>query len=269
MYFIAEIGQNHQGDLKTAKKIIDSLVGTGVNAVKSAKRTVHCFPDEWKTTPYDSVHSFGATYYDHRVALELSYEEWIEMASYAKDKGFDFIASFTDLPALQFIEEYLNPAYYKIASSRLTDLELLRAVSGPSILSTGMSDIEDIKTAVEILDPACVMQCTSSYPTSDGDLHVNAVRQFKELGWVPGFSSHSFDFISGPLARACGAEFFEYHVTLSQSMKGRDHIFSMLGSDYKILIDQVKRADEMMGGEKRILDSEQENIKKLRHDLRI
>ena len=94
---IAEIGQNHNGSLQTAKDMVDSLIGTGVRAIKTAKRDINSFPESWKTMEYKGENSFADNYYDHRCALELSNDEFIELSHYSRNKDFDFISSFTDI----------------------------------------------------------------------------------------------------------------------------------------------------------------------------
>ena len=94
-YFIAEIGQNHQGNINIAKRMVDSLKGLPVNCIKTAKRDIDtCLSEEQKIMLYDNPNSFGRTYYDHRKALEFSHDEFIELKNYVEDAGFDFISSF-------------------------------------------------------------------------------------------------------------------------------------------------------------------------------
>ena len=127
LYFIAEIGQNHQGDINIAKKMVDQLVGTGVSAIKTAKRDIDtCLSEEQKKSLYNNPNSFGKTYYEHRKALELSHEDFIELKNYSESIGFDFISSFTDENSLNFLVHECGVKYLKIASQRMADVELLK-----------------------------------------------------------------------------------------------------------------------------------------------
>ena len=141
VYFIAEIGQNHQGSLKIAKKLVDSLIGTGVSAIKTAKRDIDtCLSEEQKSQLYENPNSFGRTYYEHRKALELSLDEFNELKLYSELKGFDFISSFTDLNSLNFLTD-INLDCLKIASQRMADLKLLEEVDKNGTLNFSLNDL--------------------------------------------------------------------------------------------------------------------------------
>ena len=154
IYFIIELGQNHQGELDIAKKMVDTLKGTSISAIKIVKRDIDtCLTEEQKNMPYINPNSFGVTYYEHRKALELSKDDFRELKLHIEESGFDFISSFTDHNSLDFLIE-IGSKSLKIASQRIIDLELLKSVSKlnlPTIVSTGMSDISDVDTAVDIL----------------------------------------------------------------------------------------------------------------------
>ena len=151
-YLIAEIGQNHQGNLLIAKKMVDMLKHIpGVSAIKTAKRDIESsLTTIQKNAPYENSNSFGSTYYDHRKALELSNESFIELKNYVEQSGLDFISSFTDTVSLQFLID-INTKILKIASQRAIDIPLLLAAAQskkPIILSTGMCDISNVDYAV-------------------------------------------------------------------------------------------------------------------------
>ena len=137
--FIAEIGQNHQGSLTTAKQMVDSLLGSGVKIIKTAKRDVKSFPEEWKTMPYKNENSFGENYYKHRLALELSNDEFLELRDYVQFYGFQFMSSFTDLPSLKWLIK--NGIMIKVPSSRVTDHKCLKYIAkhykGTVFISSG------------------------------------------------------------------------------------------------------------------------------------
>ena len=273
-YFIAEIGQNHQGDINIAKKMVDSLKNLPVNCIKTAKRDIDvCLSDKQKEMIYDNPNSFGRTYYEHRKALELSKEDFIELKNYVEAAGFDFISSFTDKPSLEFLQE-IGCSGLKIASQRTADIELLNAVAEtkiPTILSTGMSSIEDVDRAVEILHKnkeLYLLQCTSTYPCPEEDLNLNVIPMYKDryknIDTV-GFSGHHIGVASDIAAYMLGAEIIERHYTLDRTMKGTDHPGSLekRGIEYVLnYIDQVHKA--LGSSNKEILQSELPALKKLR-----
>ena len=273
-YFIAEIGQNHQGDINIAKKMVDSLKGLPINCIKTAKRDIDtCLSEEQKNMIYENPNSFGKTYYEHRKALELSKKDFIELKNYVEAAGFDFISSFTDKPSLEFLQE-IGCSGLKIASQRTADIELLNAVAGteiPTILSTGMSSIEDVDRAVKILHKnkeLHLLQCTSTYPCSEEDLNLNVIPMYKDryknIDTV-GFSGHHIGVASDIAAYMLGAEIIERHYTLDRTMKGTDHPGSLekRGLEYVLnYIDQVNRA--LGSSKKEILESELPALKKLR-----
>lgn len=277
LYIIAELGQNHQGSLKIAKQMIDKLVGSGVNAVKTAKRDLSLMPEEQKNSLYKSKNSFGKTYYEHRKALELSEIDFEEMKLYAESKSFDFISSFTDLSSFEYLMQ-IDTKILKIASQRITDEDLLNHVAkrfkGLIYMSSGMSNFEEIKTMVNIFkeNKKYLMQCTSIYPTQSNELHLRVIKKYREAfkhdvdGF--GFSSHNRSIAPDIAAYALGAKIIERHFTLNRKWKGSDHKCSLELHQFKKLIKYLKEVAESLGeSEKKVLSGEENAIQKLRADL--
>jgi sialic acid synthase SpsE len=278
LYFIAEIGQNHQGDINIAKKMVDTLVGTGVSAIKTAKRDIDvCLSEEQKKMPYINDRSFGDTYYEHRKALELTHDEFKELKRYSEEKGFDFISSFTDKPSLDFLVD-IGVRYLKIASQRMADIPLLEAAAKtgkPIIISSGMSNIEDIDRAIEIFknNEKYLMQCTSSYPCRDSDINLNVINTFKDRysGVVDGFglSGHHMSLAPDIAAYIMGATIIERHFTLDRAMRGTDHAGSLELDGVKKVIKYIRQTQDAMGSpDKKVLDCELPALNKLRGDLK-
>src|SRR5512142_125467 len=167
-YIIAEIGINHNGNLEIAKQMIDGAVHAGADAVKFQKRTpeVATPPEQrgqMRETPWGYI-----TYLDYRYKVEFCQEDYAEIDRYCKEEGITWFASAWDEPAVDFLEQF-NPACYKIPSASLTDhalLHHLRKSGRPLILSTGMSTMEEICDAVEVLglDDLMITHATSTYP---------------------------------------------------------------------------------------------------------
>jgi sialic acid synthase SpsE len=274
VYFIAEIGQNHQGSLDIAKKMVDKLKGTGVSAIKTAKRDIDtCLTEEQKNMIYDNPNSFGHTYYEHRKALEFSKDDFIELKEYIEDNGFDFISSFTDLNSLDFLNE-IGVNILKIASQRITDLSLLREASKTNktiILSSGMSSQQDIEVAIHLFsnNNKYLLQCTSCYPCEIKDLNLNVLKiyieKYQKIVNGFGFSGHHVGIAPDIAAYMLGADIIERHYTLHRYMKGSDHAASLELDGIKYILKYISQIRESMGSfEKNILECELPAIKKLR-----
>jgi len=276
VYFIVEIGQNHQGDISIAKEMVDSLKDLPISCIKTAKRDIDvCLTDEQKSMPYINPNSFGDTYYEHRKALELSKEDFAELKNYVEKAGFDFLSSFTDLNSLRFLME-IDVKGLKIASQRITDVKLLEAVSIinlPIIISTGMSEIFDIDRVVKMLEKneKYLLQCTSTYPCPFNELNLNIIPMYKErygdrIDGV-GFSGHHWGISPDIAAYMLGAGIIERHYTLERGMKGTNHAAALEKSGVKYILDYISQIEEALGtDQKEILASEASAVERLRND---
>jgi sialic acid synthase SpsE len=278
VYFIAEIGQNHQGDIRIAKQMVDTLVGSGVSAIKTAKRDIEtCLTEEQKRMPYENPNSFGKTYYDHRKALELSHDEFEELKNYIEKNGFDFIPSFTDIPSFDLINK-IGCEKIKIASQRVTDIKLLQHVAnefdGAVYMSSGMSNFDDINRMVEIFksNEKYLLQCTSVYPCPENLLNLAVLHVYRKLylGTVDGFgfSGHHVGIAADLCAYLFGAKIIERHFTLNRAWKGTDHSASLGIDGIRKIIKYINQIDDAIGiSDKYVLPEELPAIKKLRGDL--
>ena len=274
VYFIAEIGQNHQGDINIAKKMVDSLKGTAVSCIKTAKRDIDiCLTEEQKNAPYDNPNSFGETYYEHRKNLELSKEDFVKLYRYSKESGFDFCSSYTDLNSLDFLCEVGVDAL-KIASQRMDDVKLLSETSHtklPIIVSTGMSDWIHVDRAVDIFykNEKYLLQCTSTYPCPEKDLNLKVIPMLKSRyqGRIDGvgFSGHHIGVAPDIAAYMLGATIIERHYTLDRAMKGTDHAASLEKRCIQYILEYILQVRNSLGsGNKELLPSEFPAMKKLR-----
>ncbi len=277
VYFIAEVGQNHQGDINIAKKLVDSLKDLPVSCIKTAKRDIDtCLTEEQKNMIYDNPNSFGRTYYEHRKALEFSKDDFIEFKNYVETAGFDFLSSYTDLNSLDFLQD-IKVTGLKVASQRLTDIKLLEATTDsnlPVIISTGMSDISEVDIAVKILSNSekYILQCTSTYPCPENELNLNVISMYKkrygEMIDGVGFSGHHIGVASDIAAYMLGAKIIERHYTLERTMKGTDHIGSLEKRGIEYILSYITQVEQALGtSNKRVLESELVALKKLRADL--
>ena len=279
LYFIAELGQNHQGSLKIAQKMVDALEGSGISAIKTAKRDIDtCLTEEQKNMIYDNPNSFGRTYYEHRKALELSHSDFEELKYYIEGKGFDFIPSYTDIPSFDFIKK-LGCKKIKIASQRITDYELLNHTAenfdGDVYMSSGMSTFEDIDNMIDIFknNDKFLLQCTSVYPCPDDIIDLRVLKKYrkryKKVIKKFGFSGHNMSIAPDIAAFTLGARIIERHFTLDRQMKGTDHPGSLELYSIMKLIKYLKQTAQALGdSEKKIQVAEYPAIEKLRGDLK-
>ncbi len=269
-YIIAEIGINHNGSLILAKSLIDIAAKSGCDAVKFQKRDVDLvYTKEELDKPRNSV--YGKTNGDLKRGLELSYNDYYELFNYAKEKGIDIFASPWDVNSVDFLEQF-NPCCYKVASACITDEELLKRINKtnkPLIISTGMSSIDEIKTAINFFDKdkIALLSCTSTYPTSDNDINLNKILTLKEKfsNVLIGYSGHESDIIPSIIAVSMGACIIERHITLSKELWGSDQKASLEPKELENLVNEIRRLKIIKGdGKIDIRDSEKPIRDKLR-----
>ena len=264
-YFIAEIGLNHNGDIQIAKKLIDSASQAGADAVKFQKRTVsELAVKSVLSAKDDRFPNFGSTYGEIREHLEFTLDQYIELKKYSERLGLEFLVTPFDLEALKFLAP-LSLSGYKIASHSLTNLDLVKAIAQegkPVIMSTGMSHLEEISAAVELVlennSELCLLHCVSSYPTPDEDCNLSVITFLRDKYQVPvGYSGHERGWIPTLLAVQIGARVVERHITLDTSMEGFDHKLSLDPENLRELIKQIRNVGVIMGkGEKILLPIE-------------
>jgi len=273
VYIIAEIGINHNGDIEIAKQLMDVAVETGCDAVKFQKRTPEiCVPEEQKSIPRESP--WGTmTYFEYKKRIEFEQKEFEQIDAYAKKIGIDWFASPWDVPSVDFLESFNVPCQ-KIASACLTDSELLTAINKTkttTILSTGMSSMQEIDKAVSLLSgvPLAIAQATSTYPAEASELNLRAIQTFAEKYKVPvGYSGHERGLQVTIAAVALGATFIERHITLDRSMWGTDHSASLEPDGLKKLVRDIRIIELALGdGKKKVYDSEIPIRAKLRRVL--
>jgi N-acetylneuraminate synthase len=258
VYVIAEIGINHNGDIEIAKQLMDVAVEAGCDAVKFQKRTPEiCVPEEQKNIPRDTPWGM-MTYFEYKERIEFGQSEFEQIDAHAKKIGVDWFASPWDVPSVEFLEKFNVPCQ-KVAS----DSELLAALDKTgttTILSTGMSSIEEIDRAVSRLThvPLAIAQATSTYPAEPAELNLRTIQTFSEKYDVPvGYSGHERGLQVTIAAVALGATFIERHITLDRSMWGTDHSASLEPEGLKKLVRDIRIIELALGdGKKKVYDSE-------------
>lgn len=268
-YIIAEIGINHNGDIDLAKRLIAVAIAAGCDAVKFQKRTIDVvYTADELAKPRESP--FGATNGDLKYGLEFGQEEYQEIDAYCRASKITWFASCWDEQSVDFIDQFHTPCY-KIASASLTDDNLLRhtrATGKPIILSTGMSTIDQIDHAVEVLgkQDLILLHACSTYPAYYEELNLRAILTMKERYGVPvGYSGHETGIASTVAAATIGACCVERHITMDRSMWGSDHAASLEPNGISRVARDIRLVEQSMGdGVKRVFEREQPIIKKLR-----
>lgn len=235
-YVIAEIGHNHQGSVETAKEMFRQAKACGVSAVKLQKRdNRHLYTKAMYAKPYDHENSFGATYGEHREALEFGPAEYRELRAYAAEIALDFFATAFDVPSADMLADLEVPAF-KMASADLTNIPLLTHVARlgkPMFVSTGAATMQDVERAYEAVMPLnsrlSLMQCTCGYPADYAELDLRVIETYRERfpDLVIGYSGHDNGVSMPIVAYVLGARAIEKHFTLNRAMKGTDHVFSL------------------------------------------
>jgi N-acetylneuraminate synthase len=273
-YVIAEIGINHNGSMEIVKKLIDGAVEAHCDAVKFQKRTPElCVPkDQWnvmRDTPWGRI-----TYLEYKKKTEFGLSEYMEIDRYCRLKNIDWFASCWDIPSVDFIEQF-DPVLYKLASASLTDYPLLEKVKStgkPYILSTGMSTIEEIEMAINMLgtENMLIAHSTSAYPCDPKELNLRMIHTLKRrYPKVPiGYSGHETGLATTVAAVAIGATFVERHFTLDRAMWGSDHAASVEVPGMVHLVRDIRATETALGnGIKQVYESEKEPLRRLRKQV--
>jgi N-acetylneuraminate synthase len=270
-YLIAEIGINHNGSLENAIKLIDNAKAAGFDSVKFQKRTVDVVYTEAElNTLRESV--FGKTNGDLKRGLEFSRTQYESIALHCQRVGIQWFASPWDEASVDFLED-LEVVAHKVASASLTDkglLERLASTGKPILLSTGMSNLEQIARAVAILDhkKLILLHTVSTYPAVDSDLNLSALETLKDsFPEIPvGYSGHEVGVLPSLIAVAkYGAVCVERHVTLDRASWGSDQAASLELPGMVKLARDIREIPKLIGnGKKEIIEKEIPIMKKLR-----
>jgi len=273
VYIVAEIGINHNGSLDTAKEMIRAAKETGADAVKFQKRTPElCVPENQRNmmreTPWGYI-----SYMEYRERMEFGVKEYQEIDALCQELGIDWFASVWDEASVDFIENF-SPVCYKMASASLTDHKLqqkVRKLGRPMIVSSGMSTSDQIQETIELIgqEDLILAHSTSSYPCDPQELNLKMIETLRKKFDCPiGYSGHEVGLITSVVAVALGACMVERHFTLDRSMWGSDQSASVEPGGFRRLVKYIRVTEMAVGdGKKRVYDSEQSSLKKLRKYL--
>ena len=276
-FVIAEAGVNHNGKLQQAKKLIEIASDAGADAVKFQTYRSEGVVTKQADTAYYAKKNIrkNIKQIDLIKKYELKYNDFRILKNYCDKKNIIFLSTPHSFDAIDFLED-LVPAY-KFGSGDITNipaLEYAAKKSKPMILGTGMSTIEEIKTAVKTIKKQgnkqiIALHCTTNYPCSLEDVNLNAMQTMKQkLDCLIGYSDHTMSLTVPILARALGAVVIEKHFTLSRKLEGPDHKASLEPSELKKMIEEMKKVDKILGSfEKKPTKSEKEVMKLVRKSL--
>lgn len=271
VFIIAEIGINHNGDINIAKKLIDGAIFAGADAVKFQKRTVEkVYSQEELNKPRESP--WGTTNREQKMGLEFGEKEYDEIDEYCKQKGIDWFASTWDEDSQLFMGKY-HCKYNKVASAMLTHKDLLKLIAAEgkkTFISTGMSTLDEIQSAVNIfLKAECpfeLMHTNSAYPAPVEDLNLKVIPLLRDrFKCNVGYSGHEVGLVTTCAAVALGASSIERHITLDASMYGSDQAASVEVMGFHRLVRYIKAVEESLGdGIKKVTLKEEAIKAKLR-----
>ena len=279
-YIIAEIGTNHHhGDMEIIKTMVKEAKNSGANAVKFqtfitdeliVRNTRHA-------SRLNSTLSEGQTWFDLLLSEELTYEKHIEVANYCKEMSIEFLSTPYDKKSLDFLCDELNVSAIKIASADLVNHPLLvqcAKKNRPLIMSTGMSELDDVVEALELIincgnNDVILMHCTGIYPTNIEDCNLNVIKLFKEnFNCIVGYSDHCLSNLVPVLAVGLGVKVYEKHFTLSRYMPGADHRTSIDPKEFSKMVNDIRQTETILGSKKKyVLAGEVENKSKYNRSL--
>jgi len=269
-YLIAEIGVNHNGDVGLAKQMIDAAKRVGADAVKfqtfSADSLVS--PGTPKVNYQKNTTSPEETHYDMIRRLELNHQAHNDLFNYCTEKSIDFLSTPYDVDSAQFLLK-LGVKLFKTASADIVDLPLQRYIAStgkPTIVATGMAGLGEIEQVVDLYEEVgnpnlVLLHCVSNYPCSDQSLNLRAMNTLAQAFSLPvGFSDHSEGFLAAVIAVSMGAKVIEKHFTLDKAMPGPDHRASSTPEEFAQLVQNVRRAEVMLGSPRKACQSEERQM---------
>jgi sialic acid synthase SpsE len=268
-YIIGEIGQNHNGSIDLCKSLVDvasrpvrdKLFGKDLQPMDAVKLTKRDLTEELSSTQmksiYNSPHSFGKTYGEHRAFLELTNEEHFEIYKYAKGRGLDFVETLCAIGCLSMLKLF-TPDKLKVASRDLTNLPLLSALSEtkiPIIISTGMAGEKELNVALDLMskyhNDISILHCVSEYPTQYENVNLQTITYLKKKypEYTIGYSDHTIGISTPVAAVALGSEIIEKHITLDREMKGTDQKGSLAIDGIYRMVRDIRNLEFSLGDE--------------------
>lgn len=259
---VAEIGNNHEGEIAVARELVEAAADAGADAVKFQTFRTAAF-----VSPSDEER------YERMSRFELSPDAFAELAELAHSRSLLFLSTALDLESVDALAPIVDA--YKVASGDVDFVPLLERIAGtglPVVISTGQSELPEIERAVAALGGGvAVLHCVSSYPAPDDELNLRAIAVLAERlpGCTIGFSDHTTGLDAGPLAVAAGARIVEKHVTLDRNFSAfRDHALSLEPAELRELVERIRRAEALLGvADKSVQPSERDARTAIRRSI--
>ena len=271
-FIIAEVGQNHQGDLELAREYIKVFANAGADAVKfQTRNNKYLFSEEAYLAPYGSENAFAETYGAHREKLELNPDFLPILKEDCMKYGVKFMSTPFDEPSLETLKQ-LDADIIKIASFDLGNLPLINRISKlgkPVVISVGGGKIDQIRSSVNLLIEngvdLSILHCVSEYPCEYNKLGLENIQTLinEFPNCIIGSSDHFNGTLSGPIAYLLGARVFEKHVTLNRAWKGTDHSFALEAEGFRKFVRDIKRVKYMLPQKPKSEIGEEKVFKKL------
>lgn len=278
VFIIAEAGVNHNGDIEIAKKLVDEAVEAGADAIKfqTFKADSLVCKDAQKAEYQMKTSDSRESQWNMLKRLELTENMHNILIDYCRQKGIKFLSTPFSCEDIDFLEQY-DLDIYKIPSGEITNypyLEKIGKLKKKILLSTGMSSLDEVAEAVEVLKAVgtseiVILHCSTEYPVPDDDVNLKAmITMCDKLGFPIGFSDHTRGIVAGIAATAMGAVVLEKHFTLDRNMSGPDHKASLEPKELRELITAVRQVEKMLGdGRKTPAASEIKNINVVRKSI--
>lgn len=269
IFIIAEIGNNHNGDMQTACDLIDVAADAGVDAVKfQTFRGIDIVTPEVLSSEYPGWDVKNYKYwYEFLDTIALPLDKHKEVFDYAKSKNLIPFSTSSTPDMADFLSQ-LDVPIFKIASMDVTNTPLLRRVAGKGrlvILSTGMVDEVEVRNAAGFFprEKLALLHCVSNYPLEYSDANLNTIKRLKDLfGCTVGFSDHSLGYDLSIAAVALGAKIIEKHITLDRnSPKKAEHHFALEPQELRELVSKIRKIESAMGVEAIILSEQEKKFK--------
>lgn len=278
VFIVAEAGVNHNGRFQTAKKLIDAAQKAGADAIK-----FQTFKAEEVVSPKALLASYQKKSFPKEKnqfklikKLEFSFESFKKLSDYCRKKSIMFLSTPFDYQSVDFLQAVRVPLF-KISSGELTNIPFLKYVAEKKkrvILSTGMSDIEEVKQAVDAIystgnKDLVLLHCVTDYPASFEDVNLRVMETLRKVFKVPvGYSDHTAGIEIAVAAASLGASVIEKHLTLRRTMKGPDHQASLEPNEFAQMVTAIRRVEKALGnGVKRPTESELKNIPVVRRSV--
>ena len=272
-FIIAEVGPNHNGSYKIAKKMINLLKSSGVDAIKFQLANPEAvYSQNAFKADYQKKNTKKGSILEMSKKLQLTKNNHLELSKLCKKYKIKYMCSAFDLQSLKFLVETINVNPVKIPSGEITSLDILQYLSkykGEIFLSTGMSNLNEIKKSLRILNKnfkkkITLMHCVSSYPAISRDLNLNILNSLrKKFKLNVGYSDHSLGESACLAAVAMGSKVIEKHVTLSNHMEGPDHKNSITLKKFILMVKKIRELEILLGNKKKKLLKSELNIQKV------